>query len=172
MQPELHQFKPWGGIPNSRLPLVFWRGRLPAGVSGGDAVSALYRRNGWAGTWIYGVFPFWHFHTHGHEVLTCVSGSARIALGGDAGIVAEVSIGDVTIIPAGVGHRRLGSSADFLMAGGYPPGQSGNIVRPGEKDDAQIAAEISAVGLPKTDPITGQAGGIVEIWRPGNASEN
>jgi hypothetical protein len=63
-------------------------------------------------------------------VLTCVSGSARIALGSDDGIVAEVSVGDVTIIPAGVGHKRLSSSADFLMAGGYPPGQSGNIVRP------------------------------------------
>ncbi|MGE0280031.1 MAG: hypothetical protein AB7P20_05385 [Rhizobiaceae bacterium] len=169
MQPELHHFEPSSGIPNSDLPLVFWRNRVPAGVSGGEAVCALYQRNGWAGTWIYGVFPFWHFHTHGHEVLTCVSGSARIALGGEDGIVAEVSVGDVTIIPAGVGHKRLSSSADFLMAGGYPPGQSGNIVRPGELDDARIVAEIAAVALPKTDPINSQTDGIVEIWRLANS---
>jgi len=172
MQPELHHFEPSNGIPNSSLPLVFWRNLLPAGVSGGDAVCALYRRNGWAGTWIYGVFPFWHFHTQGHEVLTCVSGSARIALGGEGGIIAEVTVGDVTIIPAGVGHKRLSASADFLMAGGYPPGQSGNIVRPGELDDTRIAAEIGAVALPKTDPITGQADGIVEIWRLAKTSGN
>jgi uncharacterized protein YjlB len=164
MHPELHHFTPSNDIPNSRLPLALWRNRVPAGVNGGDAVCGLYRRNGWAGTWVYGVFPFWHFHTLGHEVLTCVSGSARIALGGDEGIVAEVSLGDVTLIPAGVGHRRLSSSADFLMAGGYPPGQSGNIVRPGDLDEARIAAEIAAVSLPKTDPISGGVDGIVEIW--------
>lgn len=172
MQPELHHFKPSSGVPNSDLPLVFWRNRVPAGVEGGEAVCALYRRNSWASVWIYSVFQFWHFHTHGHEVLSCVSGSARIALGGDNGIIADVSVGDVTIIPAGVGHKRLSSSADFLMAGGYPPGQSGNIVRPGDLDSAKIAAEIGTVALPKTDPITGRADGIVEIWQLASARGN
>ncbi len=50
------------------------------------------------------------------------------------------------------------------MAGGYPPGQSGNIVRPGDLNDARIAGEIAAVSLPKTDPISGKADGVVEIW--------
>jgi hypothetical protein len=48
MQPELHHFKPSSGVPNSDLPLVFWRNRVPAGVEGGEAVCALYRRNSWA----------------------------------------------------------------------------------------------------------------------------
>ena len=130
---ELHHFRPSGGVPNSRLPLAFWPKRI-AGPAEPEAVRALYRRNGWTGSWVYTVFPYWHFHTHGHEVLTCVSGSAQIGLGGEGGIVAEISKGDVTVIPAGVGHKRIEASQDFLMAGAYPPGQSGNIVRPGDFD--------------------------------------
>lgn len=161
---ELYSFKPSGGVPNSRLPLVFWPKRLPAVIGGGNAVMELYERNSWTGTWVYTVFPFWHFHTKGHEVLTCVAGSAKIGLGGDDGIVATVSVGDVSIIPAGVGHRKLAASPDFLMAGGYPPGQTGNIVRPGDLEQTRIAAEIAAVALPMTDPITGRADGVVGIW--------
>ena len=164
MNAELHHFKPSGGIPNSRLPLVFWRKRLPAGISGGDAVVELYRRNGWTGAWVSNVLPFWHFHTKGHEVLTCVSGSAEIALGSDDGIVASVSVGDVTLIPAGVGHKKLSASSDFLMAGSYPPGQSGNIVRPGDIDVSSATVASAGVPVPRRDPITGKVDGVVEIW--------
>jgi uncharacterized protein YjlB len=158
-------FEPDGGIPNSRLPLVFWKDLLPPEARNGEAATALYRRNGWQGTWVYTVFPYWHFHTHGHEALACVSGSARIGFGGDNGIEAEVAVGDVCVIPAGVGHKRLYSSDDFRMAGSYPPGQQGNIVRPGDLDDARIAREIAQVALPEADPISGGQDGVVEVWR-------
>lgn len=162
---QTHLFEPDGGIPNSRLPLVLWRGRLPREARGGTAATALFRRNGWQGTWVYTVFPYWHFHSRGHEVLACVSGTARIGLGGDRGIKVDVAPGDVCVIPAGVGHRRLDASGDFQMAGGYPPGQEGNIVRPGDLSDERIAGEIAAVALPQTDPVSGRADGIVAIWR-------
>jgi uncharacterized protein YjlB len=161
----LQAFEPGGGIPNSRLPLVFWRGRLPSEARSGAAATALFRKNGWRGTWVYTVFPYWHFHTRGHEALACVSGSARIGFGGDHGIKVDVETGDVCVIPAGVGHRRLSSSSDFQMAGGYPPGQEGNIVRPGDLDDAMIAKEIAALALPQTDPVSGRDDGVVAIWR-------
>jgi uncharacterized protein YjlB len=158
-------FEPEGGIPNSRLPLVFWKGRLPQDCRDGQKAQALFRRNGWQGTWTATVFPYWHFHTRGHEALACVSGSARIALGGDGGIVVDVEAGDVTLIPAGVGHNKLKMSANFLMAGCYPPGQQGNIVRPGDLDETRIAREIAAVELPRTDPISGGDDGVVAAWR-------
>ncbi|GLS28800.1 Uncharacterized protein YjlB [Mesorhizobium albiziae] len=161
----LHVFQPNGGIPNSVLPLAFWKGRLPIQARSGEAATTLYRQNGWQGTWIYTVFPYWHFHTLGHEALACVSGSARIGFGGDDGIEADIAVGDVCIIPAGVGHKRLEASHDFLMAGGYPPGQQGNIVRPGDLDGARILREISNVTLPETDPVSGRQDGIVAIWR-------
>ena len=162
---QQHFFEPDGGIPNSRLPLLFWRGRLPAAARSGTAGTALFRKNGWQGTWVYTVFPYWHFHTRGHEALACVSGRARIGFGGDHGIKVDVEVGDVCVIPAGVGHRRFDSSADFLMAGSYPPDQEGNIVKPGDLDDARIAGEIAALALPQTDPISGRADGVVKVWR-------
>lgn len=161
--PQLHRFAPSGGIPNNALPLLIWKHRLPAGANG-VAVCALYERNGWTGTWIYHVFPFWHFHTRGHEVLSCVAGDARIGLGGEGGTVANVTQGDVIAIPAGVGHRRIESSPDFLVAGAYPPGQAGNIVRPGDMGEAAMMNEIGKVKLPRTDPVSGGRDGVVSAW--------
>ena len=166
----LQVFKPDGGVPNSELPLVFWRGGLPGSARSGSAATALYRNNGWQGTWVYTVYPFWHFHTRGHEVLACVSGGARIGFGGDHGIKVDVAVGDVCVIPAGVGHRKFDASSDFQMAGGYPPGQQGNIVKPGEMQDDRIAREIAALALPETDPISGRPDGVVEIWREASSS--
>jgi uncharacterized protein YjlB len=164
-EPQILKFGPDDGIPNSSLPLVFWRGRLPSAQRSGTAACALFKRSGWQGTWVYTVYPFWHFHTRGHEVLACVSGTARIALGGDRGFKADVAAGDVCIIPAGVGHRRLDASADFQMAGGYPPGQEGDIVQPGDIRIEEAMRTIEQLPLPVTDPITGLADGIAEIWR-------
>lgn len=169
MTPVELGFEAAGGIPNSRLPLVLWRGRLPAEARNGEAASALYRANGWGGTWVYTVYPFWHFHTRGHEALACVAGRALIGFGGEGGAKIEVTAGDACVVPAGVGHRRLEASADFLMAGAYPPGQEGNIVRPGEMEPGRIAAEIAALSLPETDPLDGTADGVVAIWRAASA---
>jgi uncharacterized protein YjlB len=163
--PERHVFEPADGIPNNPLPLLIWRDRTPREARDGRSVCALYEKNGWSGTWVYTVYPFWHFHTLGHEVLACVSGNARIGFGGDAGIAADVSVGDVCIVPAGVGHKRLDSSSDFQMAGGYPPGQQGDIVKPGDIEVELAALAIAGLALPETDPITGRADGVVEIWR-------
>ena len=164
-EPQTHVLRPAGGIPNSPLPLLFWRGRLPAEMRDGARAQALFRQNGWQGTWVYTVFPYWHFHTRGHEALACVSGTATIGFGGDGLLEADVAAGDVCIIPAGVGHRRLSASGDFRMAGCYPPGQDGNIVRPGELDEDRIAREIESVALPVTDPMGGHADGVVTTWR-------
>jgi uncharacterized protein YjlB len=165
MPVETHLFTPDGAIPNSRLPLAFWRDRLPQEARGGTAAGALYRKNGWTGTWVYTVYPFWHFHTKGHEVLACVSGTATIGFGGDGGIRVDVRVGDVCVIPAGVGHRRFEVSDGFLMAGGYPPGQEGDIVRPGEIDPDKAARLIAALRLPETDPVSGKDDGVVALWR-------
>lgn len=162
--PHLHTFPPLGDIPNSLLPLLLWKGWLPAEACSGEGAQALYRRNGWQGTWVYTVFPFWHFHTRGHEVLGCVSGSARIGFGGDGGIEVDIVVGDVAVVPAGVGHKKLSASADFLMAGGYPPGQEGNIVRPGIIDMEEAARLIASLPPPATDPVSGKADGVVAVW--------
>jgi uncharacterized protein YjlB len=90
-----------------------------------------------------------------------------IGFGGDGGIKVDVEQGDVCVIPAGVGHRRLEASQDFQMAGCYPPGQEGDIVKPGEIAVATAAQLIAKLDLPQTDPISGLADGIVAAWRAG-----
>jgi uncharacterized protein YjlB len=164
-EPRTFRFEPDDGIPNNSLPLVFWKGRLPEAARSGSAATGLFLRHGWQGTWVYTVFPFWHFHTRGHEALACVSGRARIGFGGDQGIKVDVEQGDVCVIPAGIGHCRLDSSADFQMAGCYPPGQEGDIVKPGDIEVEAAAKLIAKLTLPQTDPITGQPDGVVAAWR-------
>lgn len=148
-------------IPNSDLPLAVWKDRLPADKRDGKAACDLFEANGWTGTWVYTVYPFWHFHTKGHEVLACVSGYARVGFGGDHGLVVEVAPGDVCVVPAGVAHKRISASDDFRMAGGYPPGQEGDITSPGDLGDEEIAAALATIALPKTDPVTGEP---IERW--------
>ena len=93
---------------------------LEGGARGFDA---LFRANGWGGTWRDGVYDYDHFHSNAHEVLGVDSGWASIQLGGDVGKAVEVEVGDVLVLPAGTGHRRISKSEDFMVSGAYPPGQ-------------------------------------------------
>ena len=58
---ELFRFDAGGGIPNSKLPLVLWRGRLPREARDGAAAGALFRSNGWQGTWVSNVLAILAF---------------------------------------------------------------------------------------------------------------
>jgi uncharacterized protein YjlB len=70
----------------------------------------------------------------------------------------------VVIIPAGVGHKNMGSSSDFRVVGAYPPGQTWdmNYGKPNERPQAD--KNISRVPLPPADPIYGDNGPLVEFW--------
>jgi uncharacterized protein YjlB len=116
------------------------------------------------GSWRNGIFDFHHFHSTAHEVLAILRGHASVQLGGPGGARFEVAAGDVLVLPAGTGHRNLGSSPDLLVAGAYPRGQSWDLRRgdPGEHDE--VLANIAAVALPATDPVLGPAGPLVELW--------
>lgn len=164
MRMETHQLAREGAIPNSSLPLAIFRGALPQELDGAG-VCGFLKRNGWGGTWLDGIYPFWHFHTHGHEVLACVAGEARVGFGGDNGVVARIAKGDVCVIPAGVGHKRVDCSPGFRVAGAYPPGQEGNIVRPNDMPDERAACQIAGLALPDRDPVTGRDDGVVALWR-------
>ena len=86
-------------------------------------------------------------------------------LGGEQGIVAEISPGDVVIIPAGVSHKNLGSTSDFHVVGAYPTGTSPdmNYGKPGERPRADKT--IAALALPAQDPIYGETGPLLSFWR-------
>ncbi|TFF21958.1 cupin domain-containing protein [Jiella endophytica] len=157
-------FEPDETMPNSPLPLIVLPGAVPAGEATPEAVQIRFEENGWQGTWLYTVFDYWHYHVEGHEVLGCVSGEATIGFGGDGGGKVAMTPGDVVVIPAGVGHRRLAGSSGFQVVGAYPPGQNGAITRAGSLPVAAAAERIAALCLPRTDPVSGQLPGALAVW--------
>ncbi len=156
-----------GTFPNSRLPLLIYRSAVrPSEPDPAAVFEEIFAANGWCGSWRNGVYPYHHYHSTAHEVLGVYRGSARLVLGGEDGLVLEVHPGDVLISPAGVAHKNGGSSADFGVVGAYPEGQDWDMKygRPGERPHAD--QNIAQVSRPKTDPVYGLDGPLLEHWTP------
>jgi uncharacterized protein YjlB len=153
-----------GTIPNSPLPLLLYENAFEADV-GPARLEQVLRKNNWRGLWRNGVFPYHHYHSTSHEVLACAAGKATVLFGGPSGRELSVTAGSVVVIPAGVAHKRIAASGDFLVIGGYPNGRSWdmNYARPDERSAA--LANIRAVPLPETDPLSGPDGPLVKLWR-------
>jgi uncharacterized protein YjlB len=168
VRPETHTFEDDGGIPNSPLPVLVYHDALRADA-GAAAYEDLFAEHGWLGAWRDGIFPFHHFHSTAHEVLGIAGGSATVTLGGPQGRSFELAAGDVVVLPAGTGHRNLGSSSDLLVVGAYPNGMRWDLRRgdPAEHDEA--VANIARIPLPDQDPVHGADGALVELWGGGAA---
>ena len=156
-------FEDDGKIPNHpMLPLVVYQGVIQGGAS---ACRAMYQRNKWDGIWLNGVYRFHHYHSTAHEVLGCVSGRARVQFGGENGKILEVTAGDVVVIPAGVGHYNTGDqSSDFQIMGAYPMGQTWDLCRGELGERPRVLENIASVPLPKTDPVQGVDGVLLNVW--------
>lgn len=152
------------GIPNNpRLPVIIYDGAFPAdGTDLATVMEARFAGNGWPPQWRNGIYDFHHYHSQGHEVLGIAAGSAELVLGGPKGRNLTVRAGDVLLLPAGTGHCRINASADFLVIGAYPPGQSGDIVR--SAPTAAIRDAIAQLRFPPTDPVYGQDGPLRQYW--------
>src|SRR5712671_2342454 len=165
---ETYRFNDDGTVPNNSLPLVVYRGVLAESGDRAAACEAMFARNGWPGAWRNGIYGHHHYHSTAHEVLGIASGNARVRLGGEGGQTVELRVGDVVVIPAGVAHKREAASADLLVIGSYPQGQSPDHCRAeaGAHDKAQ--GRIATVPLPAADPVTGQAEPLLACWADAN----
>jgi uncharacterized protein YjlB len=164
IEPEHWMLNAHGWVPNNPyLPVLFYAAVLDAPDDLAAHTEELFRKNGWTGTWLNGVFDYQHFHTNAHEVLAFVEGSATLMIGGPKGKTVNVYAGDVIVLPAGTGHCRIEASPDFLVVGAYPPNQEADICR----DDQGVTGlqRIKRVTLPETDPLYGAAGPLVSAWR-------
>ena len=160
----LEPFEDDGTFPNSRLPLLYYRAALTPEDASPEAMETLFAAGGWPPAWRYTVYPYHHYHSTAHEVLGIAAGSARLQLGGPKGRAFDVTAGDVIAIPAGVVHMQLSKRGDFLVVGGYPPGQHPDQFR-GEPGDRPRADEnIAKVPLPDTDPVAGANGPLLDHW--------
>jgi len=156
-----------GDIPNSHLPLILYRGAVPASGDVSSAFEARFRQSGWGRMWRSVVFPFHHYHSNTHEVLGIGAGRVTLRMGGEAnGTTLEASTGDALLIPAGVGHKRLSDATGLTVVGAYPAGApSYDLWREGAEEKDRIRVRIAGVPLPETDPIGGKTGAVFEAWK-------
>ena len=161
-----HALKDDGSIPNNRLPLLVYPGVLRLPEDDPAAVcESLFASNRWSGSWRNGIYSFHHYHSNTHEVLGICGGTATVLFGGEKGVTLSVASGDVVVIPAGVGHKNLGSSPDLLVVGAYPPGQQNwDLCRGKSSEHQQALQNIARVALPPSDPIYGPRGPLTEHW--------
>jgi uncharacterized protein YjlB len=162
-EPETFTFAGDGSIPNSRLPVLVYH-ELDLAHDPATAERALAASN-WRGAWRNGIYSFHHFHSTAHEVLAIVAGRAAVRLGGAEGQTFEVGRGDVLVLPAGTGHRNEGSSGDLLVVGAYPGGMSWDLRRGDPAEYDEVRANIDAVPLPDTDPVSGAGGALTRLWQ-------
>jgi uncharacterized protein YjlB len=168
-KPEIltFRFKDAGGIPNNpQLDVIVYKRVAPA--LAGEELARWFEtewpKHKWRAAWRWGVYDFPHYHSTAHEVLGVYRGHASIRIGHTAGVTVVAEAGDMLVLPAGTGHENLGASADFHVVGGYPTGQSADLLR-GDKGERPAADQrIARVPLPSSDPIHGAEGPLVAHW--------
>ena len=161
-----YRFEDDGSIPNNpTLPLLVYPQVLAEHERDPSRCKELLAENGWGGAWVDGVFPYHHYHSTSHEVLCVVGGRARITFGGPEGETVEVRVGDVAVVPAGVGHCRESSGGGFSVVGAYPSGQENYDLRTGEEGERPgVLENIRNVPLPEADPLFGGEDPLLMRW--------
>jgi uncharacterized protein YjlB len=160
--PEDHLFADDGVFPNSRLPVLIYRGVLE--TPDAAVFEQMFEANGWSSAWRNGLYSVHHYHSTAHEVLGIYGGRVTARLGGGQGTSVTLVAGDVVVIPAGVAHKNDGASPDFRVVGAYPVGTSPDMQygKPGERPGTD--RNIARVGIPAGDPVRG-GGRIAALWK-------
>lgn len=159
-----HQIPPHNLIPNTSIlnkPLLIYHSAFPASVSASAIESHLNKTGVVEPQWRYTMYSTTHFHSTTHEVLCISSGRAKLCFGHEDNpkrVEAEVSPGDVVIVPAGVGHRLLEDlEGDFEMVGSYPRGKQWDMCY-GKKGEEEKVEAIKRVKWFDKDPVYGDEG--------------
>jgi uncharacterized protein YjlB len=162
-----HLLAPTAGAPNHpRWPLLVYPAALPPAGNLAEAIEALFERHGWPPAWRNGVHPFHHFHAQSHEALGIYSGEVTVRFGGDPGVDIVARPGDVLVLPAGTGHKRLSARGALGVVGAYPAGSNAGTGRPAPGGEfGQAHADIARVPRPPSDPVFGPGGPLLEHWR-------
>jgi uncharacterized protein YjlB len=161
---ETHVLPGNGRIPNSRLPLLIYRGAFEVGPL---EMEALFRTNEWPPDWhsSFGMYPRHHFHSDTHELIAVTRGTLTGRFGGHDGVVATLTTGDLVVIPAGVGHIGESITEDLRLTGAFPVGFAIHDFRLGYVGEYSRMVERSRrVPIPAFDPVYGAGGPLTGLW--------
>lgn len=163
LETKVYYFKDDGMIPNNpELPVILYPGALRNEEQNTEII---FNNHNWRNSWTGSVFPYHHYHSNSHEVLGVIKGSVKLHIGGEKGIILTATAGDIIVLPAGTGHKKLDSSPDFQVVGAYPDGISYNTLKGGKGERPQILREIAQVPLPDQDPLLGHEGPLHVHWK-------
>jgi uncharacterized protein YjlB len=166
VEPLAFTFTDDGLVPNNRLPFLVYKAAVDIDNDHPEkTIEGLFGANGWGDMWRNGIFDYLHYHATVHEALGIASGQATVRFGGDNGEAIELAAGDVAILPAGTGHQCLTASRDFSVVGAYPPGPKMQITRPTPENYRKARKTIPQVKLPNSDPVLGEDGPLVRLWK-------
>ncbi|WP_375414723.1 cupin domain-containing protein [uncultured Bradyrhizobium sp.] len=166
IKPRTFIFEDDGLVPNNPLPFVVYKQAIDIGNGHPEkTIEGLFGANGWGEMWRDGVFDYLHYHATVHEALGVARGRALVRFGGDRGKEIEIAAGDVAILPAGTGHQCVSQSPDFCVVGAYPPGPKMHVTLPTLENHAKALKTIPKVKVPETDPVLGEGGPLVRLWR-------
>jgi uncharacterized protein YjlB len=156
-----------GTIPNNpRLPVLLYRDAFQAtALHPAAEAERLFDRNGWPAEWRNGIYDFHHYHSTAHEALAIAEGEVQVRLGGEKGQDFLLKAGDVLVLPAGTGHKRLSAVGNFLVVGAYPKGQDWDLLKGSPDDRPQALINIKRVPRPVSDPVFGKDGPLTERWK-------
>jgi uncharacterized protein YjlB len=168
-EPLARMFVDDGAIPNNpSLPFLLYRGAID--LSGTpdpeDVIEKTFARHRWGDMWRNGIYPYVHYHSMIHEALGIARGRAQVRFGGAQGEVFELTPGDVVVLPAGTGHQGLFSSPDLVVIGAYPKSGKYDLCRGSKAEHAKALRTIPQVPRPDTDPVYGDNGPLLRLWRP------
>lgn len=161
-KPQFYRFEDDGMIPNNpSLEVIVYPAVFKQNP---EEIETVFNSHDWTNSWTGGVFAYHHYHSNTHEVLGVRSGTATLQIGGEQGEALTVAAGDVVLLPAGTGHKKLEAGSDFEIVGAYPGGVSYNLKtgEPGERP--YVLEDIQNTPLPKMDPVFGSKGPVIEKW--------
>ncbi len=168
IEPLAFMFHDDGAVPNNpHLPLLLYRDvfDLSGTPHPENVIETLFRKNGWGSMWRNGIFPYVHYHSQIHEGMGIARGRAKVRFGGDKGQELDIVQGDAVVLPAGTGHQCLWASPNLLVISTYPPSGHYDLCRGSKAEHAKALQSIPKVPLPKRDPVYGENGPLLELWR-------
>ena len=130
-----------------------------------ETFERVFRAHGWRGTWRDSIDTSCHFHADAHEVVGIARGHVDVELGGAGDRAVRLTAGDLVMLPAGVGHRRVRASPNLLVVGVSPAGQHKYNICTSLRECRNAKQRIATVALPESDPFFGPQGPLTKLWR-------